>query len=1148
MQSPKQQLKNKKLALDSFSDRLQSADNLSNESQSDELLELNTSNKLSLSNKKSLLIHSQIKDNILYPPIQDSTFFDYYKLRRNYDEFASNSLSKAKKLYEEFYKRYRYLKNLGINTPKPPLLSVFDFLNEDKIIKYEKEIQNLNLPDDIKSQVLDLDKIKEEIKQNAKNSEDLLKELERSTGWAKKLSADILANTINVVNDPIQWLTLIIPTPTKFVPGVAIDSAISGATEGFINHYFLNPRKKELELDQTNLKQAIIDGAIGGGVASGLFRGVGKLADKFLLKDSKKQAENFVTDKVLNDPIPDKTSNDLIGVINGKGDFEELSVLEKKELSDLEKNLDKKLDLKEDFSLSNKEELVSTKEKTPHSEEEPNFKEDLLNEPQENHNINQDKTLAEAKSEIEKIIPELKTKITEADNIKLKSETAVKLKIAEYLKKHSNSYTASKTKDPKRAFSFYLDEYSIEIGRYTGLMEYFLDDFYSKFTKKDFSPDLDINFIKEIYDIDTKDIVAKELKSVFSNKINNFVLNELKDLGVDLKPLKNYFPQNHNKRLLLKQGKKDWINFTENLLNWEKIEKQTAKKIFDENNIKDSEFIQNFKIENKQDFLNQIYDLIISDGTTNIDLNKYTIKNSLHKKLLADRTLHFKDADSFYNYSKEFGNSENVIDSIVTYIDRFSKNLSILKMFGPNPSNTFDWTKKLLLKNSKKNINFSVIDSAFEKITNPTTFIADNTIGNIYTSFYSLRSSALLSGSSVLAYITDPITSALTSSYNGLNIIRTILKSYAPGLGISKQIARRTGLIIEHYTNIDAGRVRYDIATTNAKKLFNWTMKYSGMNYITDRGRWIFSTEFMATLKENSNKSFNQTSFHKSMEFYNIAEKDWDFLRQNSKTINQNNLELLSPISLYDLNSKQGSIVAEKFMKMILTEQQRAIPSHSLISSVALTGKTKPDSVPGMILHSFSSLKNFPLTIFRQHILQRALPLLVSDKKVSYIAGLLLSSTLLGALYTQLQQLSRGKTAMDMSNKEFWMNAIDRGGGLGILGSALTLDDKKDILKEITGLAIGGITDVADLTILEILKKTKGEKSNYGKKVSAFIKDNMPLRRNMAANLLIDRYIVDQIQLALDPDAYKSFKRSEDFIKKKFNQQYWWKQGEVLPG
>jgi hypothetical protein len=233
---------------------------------------------------------------------------------------------------------------------------------------------------------------------------------------------------------------------------------------------------------------------------------------------------------------------------------------------------------------------------------------------------------------------------------------------------------------------------------------------------------------------------------------------------------------------------------------------------------------------------------------------------------------------------------------------------------------------------------------------------------------------------------------------------------------------------------------------------------------------------------------------------------------------------------------------------MILNEQQRAVPSYSLISSLALTGKTRPDTISGIVLHSFASLKNFPLTIFRQHLLQRAIPLLISDKKTSYLAGLLLSSTLMGALYVQLQQLSRGKTPMDMSNKEFWLRSMDAGGGLGILGMALTTDNKNAILKEITGTTIGGISDAADISILEILRRAKGQKSNYGKKMSDFIRDNMPLRRHVALNLIIDRYLVDQMQLALDPDGYRNFRKSENYIRGKYNQKYWWKPGEVMPG
>jgi hypothetical protein len=959
----------------------------------------------------------------------------------------------------------------------------------------------LELPDNIKSQILDLDQIKESIKFDAKEAESILREMEMRTGLPSRLTRDVAASFVNVINDPMQWLAMLIPTPTKFIPGVVVDAAISGATEGIINHYFLNPRKKELEVHQTELKQAIIEGAAGGAVASSLFRGIGRLADKFLMQDSKSSASGLVADRILNDPVPDISTKELL-----QTDLAKLSEFTEKQLLDLDSRL--KSDVVVDDS-------------------------DI--------------------SEIINIIPELENKVNTIEGLKIKSEESVKLKIARYLEKHSDSYTASSKKDPVRAFRFYIDEFNPEVQRYTGTMEYFLDDVLSTFSEKEINanPNINQNFIREIYDVDTKDFLAKKLKLAFSDKLSKFVLDELKALGVDIKPLQHYFPQTHNKRLMTQASKENWVNFTHDLVDWKKVDKQIAKKIFDENDIKTSlenEFIESFQIKDKKNFLEQIYDLVISDGIANLDINGYAIKSPLYKRLLYERTLHFDGADNFLKYSEKFGNSETILDGITQYIDRFSKTLATLKMFGPNPTTTFSWVKQLLLKNQKKKINFSLIDSAFEKITRSSSFVSDNLVGNIYTSFYSMHSAALLSGSSTLAYLTDPITSALTASYNGLNILRTILRAYTPGLGISKDLARRTGLIIEHYGNIDAGRVRYDIAAVNAKKFFNWTMKYSGMNYITDRGRWIFSTEFMATLREDMSRSFNDSVLKKSMEFYGITAQDRDFLIKNGKILKSGKLELLSPMSLYDLSSSEANRVAEKFMRMILNEQQRAVPSYSLISSLALTGKTRPDTISGMMLHSFASLKNFPLTIFRQHLLQRAIPLLISDRKISYLAGLLLSSTLMGALYVQLQQLSRGKTPMDMSNKEFWLRALDSGGGLGILGMALTTDNKNAILKEITGSTIGGISDAADISILEIIRRAKGQKSNYGKKISDFIRDNMPLRRHAALNLIIDRYLVDQIQLALDPDGYKHFKSSSDYIRKKYNQRYWWKPGEVIPG
>ena len=140
--------------------------------------------KQQIVNKKSLNLDKSesalsLKESI-FPPTQDATMLEYYHARRDYDQFVSNSFAKAKKLYQELYKRHSYIKGLGYKISNPPFLSVFDFMNEDRINLHETEIENLktSLPDDIKNQIPTLQQIQENIKIDAKSALEFLKQVE----------------------------------------------------------------------------------------------------------------------------------------------------------------------------------------------------------------------------------------------------------------------------------------------------------------------------------------------------------------------------------------------------------------------------------------------------------------------------------------------------------------------------------------------------------------------------------------------------------------------------------------------------------------------------------------------------------------------------------------------------------------------------------------------------------------------------------------------------------------------------------------------------------------------------------------------------------------------------------------------------------
>ena len=109
-----------------------------------------------------------------------------------------------------------------------------------------------------------------------------------------------------------------------------------------------------------------------------------------------------------------------------------------------------------------------------------------------------------------------------------------------------------------------------------------------------------------------------------------------------------------------------------------------------------------------------------------------------------------------------------------------------------------------------------------------------------------------------------------------------------------------------------------------------------------------------------------------------------------------------------------------------------------------------------------------------------------------YIASLIVTTTVLGALSLQLKNLAAGKDPEPMYGEhgaKFWMNAAGQGGGLGILGdqlkamfSAKRIDDPSRLVPPVTGLSL----DLMGLTMGNIQDSIAGRESHIGRDLVRF--------------------------------------------------------------
>jgi len=140
-----------------------------------------------------------------------------------------------------------------------------------------------------------------------------------------------------------------------------------------------------------------------------------------------------------------------------------------------------------------------------------------------------------------------------------------------------------------------------------------------------------------------------------------------------------------------------------------------------------------------------------------------------------------------------------------------------------------------------------------------------------------------------------------------------------------------------------------------------------------------------------------------------------------------------------DLQPGRADDLATRFLEMIQSETEFAVPSASIRGRVMLVGESRPGTFVGEISRSFAMYKNFPVTLLNTHVM-RAVNTGNFSKKGAYFADLVISTTLFGALPCNSKRRRKGRDPRTMVTPEFWGAALLQGGGLGILGDFLFND------------------------------------------------------------------------------------------------------------
>jgi hypothetical protein len=662
------------------------------------------------------------------------------------------------------------------------------------------------------------------------------------------------------------------------------------------------------------------------------------------------------------------------------------------------------------------------------------------------------------------------------------------------------------------------------------------------------------NMVREVFGEDTGDASAREMAQAWK-EASDYLRKRFNAAGGQILSRLNWgMPQMHSVVRVRSATFDQWREFILPRLDPEKmIDEQTGLRMSPER----LEFA-----------LRDVYETISADGFNKRNPGATGQGRSIATRRTDHRFLVFKDADSWLQYQQKFGN-DNPFDTMFGHIKSMSKDIALMEILGPNPRATVNFLKQTAQKQAAMagdeamenaaRKSAAKLDTFYMAVTGANNSPIDSRVMSTFAGLRQVLQSAQL-GAAAISAITDVNFQRMARGFVGLPQATTItdyLKLLMP-LGAEERgkTAIRLGLIAEGWSSLASAQMRYvgDISGPEVtRRIADFVMRASFLSPFTQAGRWAFGMEFLGTLADNTGKTFDEldTPLRTTLERYNIGSDKWDIMRstelydhEGATFLRAEDIEART-----DIDPTLARDLATRMMEMIETETNFAVPSSSTRGRVALTGETRPGTISGELSRSFAMYKNFGVTLVNTHLM-RGVTQEGAKAKGKYLADLIISTTVMGALAIQLKEMGKGRDPRPMTDNAFWIAAFLQGGGIGIFGDFISSSENRfggGLAKTVAGPVVGFVDDVGKLTIGNLIQAAKGDDTNIARETIKFVSRYTPGSSLWYARLGLERMVTDQLLLYADPKARSNMRRLESRYRREYGQRYWWRPGKTEP-
>ena len=681
------------------------------------------------------------------------------------------------------------------------------------------------------------------------------------------------------------------------------------------------------------------------------------------------------------------------------------------------------------------------------------------------------------------------------------------------------------------------------------------------------------NVVRELFGIGTGDKAAAEIAAAIK-KVQRTMVDDFNMAGGSLRFLENYvMPQKQNAVKVTRAGAQQWVKQHMDWLDWGKMRWP------------DGDVIEPAE---RTELLNNIYSTFATDGATKIQPGQLSGRRggSVGNMLEKHRFLIYKNADAWLAMHEAYGDG-NVFDVFSNHVQAMAHKTALVQMFGSNPDIAFQRTAAIVRQwagnvqrtaiatGDKKGLNAvqeadALIKNKLEPIhrlmTHQNPVDVTSPLANTLQTTSHVLTSAQLGGILFAAMPSDFVTTLAARMSNNMPLlggIGTYLKGMAPGgYGKAERIAARAGFVFDETISATYAAERFTGLGTYgpalSSRLSDATMRLGAITRHTNIARWTVAKEHMGMLDEYRELSFDNLPNKFVMERYGITAKEWDAVRALKPWTPNGKATFMRPLDILEqTNWINKQEIYGKFHNMIDAEARVMVPAATIEGSVALKGLTRPDTLPGAVLHSFAMYKNFPASVMLIYGRQAMAMPVSRMRRVAWLGGLGLGMIGVGALSIQMKEIAKGRTPLAMDTYGFWGKSLLASGALSLWGDFLFSGVNEIGRGPVETMAgpIGGLAmDTTNLVLgdgfawTEAIDKGKEWDLKAGGRLVEFAKRYTPGTNIWWARLVLEREIWDRAQFMLDKNAQRKWQRRVRRQEKDFGNTYWAPPGEPFTG